>query len=151
MWPWRVMDDTGVKTERKQIGVAQIRETWELQRIVEKTLEYLMFSSSTVQEMETWCPPCLWAWWESKEQGNIFVGNWAGVITLFLSLSSSGLIFHVYLSFCICFHLKNGFRVKEKLHRYSGQMKQQNVYLPLNSYSPGAEAWSGFVTTVPCM
>lgn len=33
---------TGLKTERKQIGVAQIRETWELQRTVEKTLEYLI-------------------------------------------------------------------------------------------------------------
>lgn len=37
------------------------------------------------------------------------------------------------MNFCICFHLKNGFKVQEKSHRYSGQMKLQKVCLLLNT------------------
>ena len=37
-----VAKDDGVSTKRKQTGVAQMLESWELQSTVEKTLEYLI-------------------------------------------------------------------------------------------------------------
>lgn len=63
-----------------------------------------------------------------------------------LNLSSSLFISYIR-RFCICFRLKNGFKMKEKLHRYCRQMEQQSTYLPLNSYYPGTDACYSFVTT----
>ena len=45
------------------------------------------------------------------------------------------------LNFCICFHLKNRFKVKKKV--------TQKACLPFSSHCLGAEAWDSFVTMLP--